>query len=138
MHHVFLQEQPHTTSANVDMVLRRWGPYIGGIVFAIYLISTLMNWFGSGSSEGKIITLKPNGCQVSPRAPLRIMAIGDSITEGSGSSDHNGYRMVLYEHLKTDCGSRKIEFVGKKESQPLHYSLLTFHIKAPNKPALLQ
>ncbi|KAK4495430.1 hypothetical protein PRZ48_013761 [Zasmidium cellare] len=43
------------------------------------------------------------------------MAFGDAIAEGYGSIDYNGYRMVLYNHLKTDCGRRKVEFVGSQK-----------------------
>jgi lysophospholipase L1-like esterase len=44
----------------------------------------------------------------SPRieAPLRILCVGDSITEGAGSSsnggDGNGYRLSLAEHLSSE------------------------------------
>lgn len=94
------------------MFLRRWLPEIAVFLLTIFIIVNLKGWWNSGPSVTKV-TWTPNACQVSPKAPLRIMAMGDAVAEGVGSSDDNGYRMILYNHLKTDCSRRKVEFVGK-------------------------
>ncbi|MFI7104065.1 FG-GAP-like repeat-containing protein [Streptomyces sp. NPDC050161] len=48
-----------------------------------------------------------------PKAPhIRLMPLGDSITEGLESSDGNGYRGVLYNALKDVVGEDKLNFVG--------------------------
>lgn len=57
-----------------------------------------------------------HACAVSPETPLKIVPCGDSITEGEGSSDYNGYRLFLYQHLMADCAERSVEFVGERRA----------------------
>ncbi|KAK4500734.1 hypothetical protein PRZ48_008924 [Zasmidium cellare] len=56
------------------------------------------------------------GCPVSPDALMRIMPVGDSLTEGMGSSDYNGYRLFLYNLLMEKCSERYVEFIGSQHS----------------------
>jgi lysophospholipase L1-like esterase/endonuclease/exonuclease/phosphatase family metal-dependent hydrolase len=57
----------------------------------------------------------PDKVQVSEQGiqqSVRLMPLGDSITEGVGSSHHNGYRKVLYDALESDVGDGNVNFVG--------------------------
>jgi lysophospholipase L1-like esterase len=46
-----------------------------------------------------------------PRPALRVLALGDSITNGYKSSDEAGYRGVLYDYL-TKQGVYKVDMIG--------------------------
>lgn len=76
------------------------------------------------------------GCSVSPNALLRIVPMGDSITEGSGSSDYNGYRLPLHDLLMANCSGRTVEYIGEHNNIRT-ISLSNIPPKAPNCPALL-
>ena len=97
------------------MFLRRFGPVA---VLAVLLIILFYGYsretqplvegnFGKGLNN-------VHACTVSPKTPLKIVPTGDSITEGEGSSDYNGYRLFLYRHLMEDCNDRSVEFVGER------------------------
>ncbi|WP_161784493.1 FG-GAP-like repeat-containing protein [Actinokineospora spheciospongiae] len=49
-----------------------------------------------------------------PTQSLRVMPLGDSITEGVGSSNHTGYRSELYDQLRGDVTT--LDFVGSLSS----------------------
>ncbi len=48
-------------------------------------------------------------------APVRIMPLGASITWGTSSTDGNGYREELRQHLAGDAGI-EVDFVGSQQS----------------------
>jgi lysophospholipase L1-like esterase len=66
--------------------------------------------------------------------PVRIMPLGDSITEGVGSINFNGYRKPLYQSLVTNgCN---FDFVGTQTSgdfpDPHHEGHGGYHAKRPD------
>ncbi|KAF2168985.1 carbohydrate esterase family 3 protein [Zasmidium cellare ATCC 36951] len=99
------------------MILRRYGPY------AVFAVLVVVLFYGYTTRELQPLaaeagqqTTNAHACVVSPRTPLKIVPTGDSITEGEGSSDYNGYRLFLYQHLMEDCADRSVEFVGTRRS----------------------
>ncbi|KAK4499998.1 hypothetical protein PRZ48_008184 [Zasmidium cellare] len=96
------------------MFLRRFGP------FAVLAVLLIILFYGYSRETQPLVEGKGSNnvhaCAVSPKAPLRIVPTGDSITEGEGSSDYNGYRLFLYRHLMEDCNDRSVEFVGTRRS----------------------
>ncbi|MFJ9736508.1 FG-GAP-like repeat-containing protein [Streptomyces sp. NPDC101166] len=101
--------------ANLADAIKRVGTWIRGRV------PWLGSWFGNGIAEeadglGHQLeeledllneTMRDWG---GLRTPLRVMPLGDSITYGVESSDGNGYRDELYDHLKNSASS--VDFVG--------------------------
>lgn len=75
------------------------------------------------------------GCSVSPNALLRIVPMGDSITEGSGSTDYNGYRLPLHDLLMANCSGRTVEYIGENTNVP-KVPPSNIPPKAPKSPAL--
>ncbi len=51
-----------------------------------------------------------------PGQTLRLMPLGDSITDGEGSSDHGGYRTVLDARLA--AAGFRVTFVGSRRAGP--------------------
>lgn len=102
------------------MAFSRYGIYVGAVVFLLLLYANIRDRLSGFSSSGTSTSIPavwkgptPEGCAVSPNATLRIMSVGDSLTEGFGSSDYNGYRLALYDYLQKDCAGREVEFVGE-------------------------
>ncbi|KAF7187665.1 putative endoglucanase X [Pseudocercospora fuligena] len=55
-------------------------------------------------------------CTVARDVPLRMLAIGDSITAGWGDPEQNSYRLPLWNRLEADCKERPIFFIGTRDS----------------------
>jgi lysophospholipase L1-like esterase len=63
---------------------------------------------GAAPASASAVAVRPAAMEQS--APLRIMALGDSITWGVGSKGHDGYRSVLLRRLT--AAGRNVDFVG--------------------------
>ncbi|CAK4031800.1 Hypothetical predicted protein [Lecanosticta acicola] len=102
--------------------LRRCAPYAAVAFFTIFVLAAVrFNVLDSARDLGGAVA-KAKGaepCTVSPRMPLRIMPLGDSITFGMGSAWGNGYRAFLYDYLMASCGQREVTFIGSQHSGPM-------------------
>jgi lysophospholipase L1-like esterase len=78
---------------------------ISGVILGIALLA-----FSSGI---------PVSSDLLAAAPIQIMLLGDSITDGVGSADGSGYRRLLYHMLTTHGYS--IRFVGNQANGPYDY-----------------
>jgi lysophospholipase L1-like esterase len=68
----------------------------------------------TGFTAYDVLNYTNTGLDKAPKleVPLRILCVGDSITEGWGSDanggDGNGYRLSLAEHLSRKSSSREL------------------------------
>jgi hypothetical protein len=82
------------------------------------LLSTAFCVLGIEAREFPTLRVERNitflGEVIQRSVPLRILPLGDSITNGSGSSDHNGWRDLFVE-LATQGGP--LQMIGSQEGQ---------------------
>ncbi|EME86679.1 carbohydrate esterase family 3 protein [Pseudocercospora fijiensis CIRAD86] len=77
------------------------------------LCSVLWSISSSFCSDYAVDSSSQGACTVARDVPLRMLAIGDSITAGWGDPEQNSYRLPLWNRLEADCKERPIFFIGK-------------------------
>ncbi|KXL47527.1 carbohydrate esterase family 3 protein [Acidomyces richmondensis BFW] len=77
------------------------------------LIITLLEWNPFREREG-LLDWRPSDNIVPLDTPLRLLPLGDSITEGFRSSDGNGYRLHLLNLLATN--GYRVKYIGSLSS----------------------
>ncbi|KAF2420312.1 hypothetical protein EJ08DRAFT_702550 [Tothia fuscella] len=70
---------------------------------------------GSLSSQWQRLSARQQSDNVAPGVNLRVMAIGDSITDGGAPDKGNSYRKLLRKALIKDT-SRTVDFVGSRSN----------------------
>jgi hypothetical protein len=81
-------------------------------------VPDLRPWLFLLTGTVAIGTVRPADAQINPGSPLKIMALGDAITRGSGSG-YGNYRRPLQSLLTQ--GGYSYQFVGTNTEQSFHY-----------------
>ncbi|MEV7087585.1 FG-GAP-like repeat-containing protein [Streptomyces sp. NPDC093085] len=99
------------------------GPYrrgFGATFLGMEMRTEVFDWTFLDPSQG--FPSRPTPPHAPARPDYRLMAVGDSITYGVGSTGENGYRKMLWGELEKD-GTR-LNFVGSNSSgnmsEPFH------------------
>lgn len=82
-------------------------------LFGIGTDYAVVEWF-SPSGIGGLLDWRPKETVVALNIPLRILPLGDSITEGFRSSDGNGYRLHLQNLLAAN--GYRVNYIGSIRS----------------------
>ncbi|MFE1442709.1 GDSL-type esterase/lipase family protein, partial [Streptomyces sp. NPDC058739] len=104
-----------TLIANTQATLRTWASKLGAWGNPLGALANLLTEHVANIIHATVQRLA-RGRLGASNVGLRVMALGDSITYGTASSNGSGYRSALYGHLTQHGGS--VEFVGSQHSGP--------------------